>query len=410
MLEILSTTGILVSVLLILQLKKETKFNIYLSGFFLTIALFALTRNTIMFNGHPGLLMYVLPYGIPLFQLSAPFLYLYIRKSFTDTNNNGLSSWEYVHFLPAVISFINITPYLFLSADEQLKFAQAVIINPYAIFSMKHLFYSAQFNLFLRPFIGIIYSGMCIYWMYLNKSKITQSGRFQNAANFSWYMLLLGSTSLHFVYVLGLALFSKLYMFDVIYVEPIKELMIIPTLIMILLSSSIFFFPRVIYGESFVKRQTEKDVSLERLIVQDEVNNIFRFSNERLNGDANKNYTKISNSLGEYFATKPYLRPSFTLSVITKETNIPYHQLTNYFNMYLGLNFNDWKNNARVDHAVDLIKSGQAKNLTLESIAYSCGFLSRSNFVNCFRKHMGMNPSEYVKTSPEKELVIAMDF
>ena len=97
--------------------------------------------------------------------------------------------------------------------------------------------------------------------------------------------------------------------------------------------------------------------------------------------------------------------------MITKDTNIPYHQLTNYFNNYLGINFNDWKNNARIEFALDLLNNGRAKSLTLESIGYSCGFLSRSNFVNSFRKKVGMTPSEYVRNLPkEKEFVFALDF
>ena len=118
----------------------------------------------------------------------------------------------------------------------------------------------------------------------------------------------------------------------------------------------------------------------------------------------------ISRKLAEYFKQKPFLQPGFTLSIITQDTNIPYHQLTAYYNNYLGINFNDWKNNARIDYAIELIKEGKAKNLTLESIAYTCGFLSRSNFVNSFRKKTGMTPSEYLKSVPQESMVITLGF
>jgi AraC-like DNA-binding protein len=78
--------------------------------------------------------------------------------------------------------------------------------------------------------------------------------------------------------------------------------------------------------------------------------------------------------------------------------------------VYLGIPFNDWKNDMRVEHAIELIKHGQAKNQTIESIAYSCGFLSRSNFVNSFKKKTGLTPSEYLKSLPEGNLVVSLNF
>jgi AraC-like DNA-binding protein len=126
--------------------------------------------------------------------------------------------------------------------------------------------------------------------------------------------------------------------------------------------------------------------------------------------DADSTNVIISRKLAEYFQKKPYLQPGFTLSIITQDTNLPYHQLTAYYNNYLGINFNEWKNNARIEYAMELIKDGKAKNLTLESIAYTCGFLSRSNFVNSFRKKTGLTPSEYLKSVQQDSMVITLGF
>jgi AraC-like DNA-binding protein len=76
----------------------------------------------------------------------------------------------------------------------------------------------------------------------------------------------------------------------------------------------------------------------------------------------------------------------------------------------LKVNFSDWKNSARINHAKDLISNGQAKNLTLEAIALSCGYLSRSNFINAFKKYTGKNPSEFIKDLPEETFNKNLDF
>jgi AraC-like DNA-binding protein len=176
--------------------------------------------------------------------------------------------------------------------------------------------------------------------------------------------------------------------------------MAVPAFVTLLLNVSILFFPTVIYGIFVDDLEDEQQESVSPMYAT------------KFKGGANVevDFKEIADQLNEYFQGKSYLKPGFNLSVITKETQIPYHKLTNYFTMYLGVNFNDWKNDIRIAHAVDLIDNGRAKNLTLESIAYSCGYLSRSNFVNAFRKKMGMTPSEYVKSIPEISLVTSAEF
>jgi AraC-like DNA-binding protein len=184
--------------------------------------------------------------------------------------------------------------------------------------------------------------------------------------------------------------------------------MSLPTFVLFILNASVFFFPNVLYG-SIKRKFIKKEFSAEKLIFNDEIVSLRNLLPDT-NNIENTNVA-ISRKLAEYFVDKPYLQAGFTLSTIAQETNIPYHQLTTYYNNYLGINFNDWKNNARIDHAMDLIRDGRAKNLTLESIAYSCGFLSRSNFVNSFRKKTGLTPSEFLRSIPREELkVVSMGF
>jgi AraC-like DNA-binding protein len=176
-----------------------------------------------------------------------------------------------------------------------------------------------------------------------------------------------------------------------------------PMLCVAALNISILFFPSVFYG--VFKSPTIKNKETDIVI-----NNENEFSEEIIDEDARKSFKVVADKLEIYFQSKPYLQPGFNLSTITSQTDLPYHKITSYFSVYLGVNFNDWKNNARVDYAVDLINSGRAKNLTLESIASSCGFLSRSNFVNAFKKKMNMTPSEYTRTLPNQDLVVNLNF
>ena len=87
MFEIVSFFGLMVSALLIINTSIENKLNIYLSLFFLTVSIFSLTRNFIFYVNHPFILYYFMPGAIPLFNLSAPILFLYIKKSMVPAGN-----------------------------------------------------------------------------------------------------------------------------------------------------------------------------------------------------------------------------------------------------------------------------------------------------------------------------------
>ena len=174
---------------------------------------------------------------------------------------------------------------------------------------------------------------------------------------------------------------------------------------------SILFNPRILFFRKNMEVKSTKKNQIKDFKTNSLEESLLPAENENKAGsESSSNFTQIAEKLALYFYGKPYLQPGFNLSIITNETDIPYHKVTSYFTVYLGIPFNDWKNDMRVEHAIELIKHGQAKNQTIESIAYSCGFLSRSNFVNSFKKKTGLTPSEYLKSLPEGNLVVSLNF
>jgi AraC-like DNA-binding protein len=160
----------------------------------------------------------------------------------------------------------------------------------------------------------------------------------------------------------------------------------------------VFLFPKTLYGIFSLARPIVRKI--------ENLNNVDFEGGEKLE----HSYRLIGEKLEIYFQSKPYLQSGFNLSNIARETQIPYNQVTLFFQVYLKVNFSDWKNSARINHAKDLISNGQAKNLTLEAIALSCGYLSRSNFINAFKKYTGKNPSNFIKDLPEETFNKNLDF
>ena len=94
-----------------------------------------------------------------------------------------------------------------------------------------------------------------------------------------------------------------------------------------------------------------------------------------------------------------FLNPTLSLSVLSKELNIPAHHITQTLNEHADMNFYDFVNNLRVLEFKKRIHAPEHKNFSLLGIAFDCGFNSKSSFNRIFKIFTGLTPSEYQKKS-----------
>ena len=95
---------------------------------------------------------------------------------------------------------------------------------------------------------------------------------------------------------------------------------------------------------------------------------------------------------------KPFLQQRYSLKDLSEDTRIPLHQLSAYINQYCGKNFNDFINEYRVYHCKEKILNQECRNKKLEAVAEESGFNNRNTFAIAFKKVIGVNPSEFLKT------------
>jgi AraC-like DNA-binding protein len=395
--------GMFVPVILLRHAKDHTRSNVYLGAFFLTMSIYPLYRSVLVNFASESILALFLPVLMPIFMLSGPMLYLYVRNNLSE-NTIRLAWWQYtLHFLPAILSIVNMLPYSFVSMAEKEQLIRGLIENPNNIYQIPFFFFPNSFLFLIRPITGIVYILICFWNIYQVKKTSKENSRELLGVNFKWLYLILSITLLNFT-SLVIMIFDFVF-FHTTLDSNVMTIVVVtfPMLCVAALNVSILFFPSVFYGVFKTTKNSEEETAV---VLNDEAIGM----EEIIDEDARKSFKMVADTLEIYFQSKPYLQPGFNLSTITSQTDLPYHKITSYFSVYLGINFNDWKNNARVDYAVDLINSGRAKNLTLESIATSCGFLSRSNFVNAFKKKMNMTPSEYMRSLPNQDLVVNLNF
>lgn len=90
---------------------------------------------------------------------------------------------------------------------------------------------------------------------------------------------------------------------------------------------------------------------------------------------------------------KLYLSPELSLDKLSQETDIPKHHFSQLFSVYLKTSFYQLIAHYRIAHALKLLDEGS--NITVESLAYECGFNSKTSFNRYFKEITGYTPSEY---------------
>ena len=92
---------------------------------------------------------------------------------------------------------------------------------------------------------------------------------------------------------------------------------------------------------------------------------------------------------------KPYLEPSLSLPMLAEKLDTKAHLLSKIINTKAACNFFDFVNSYRIDKFKSELQNPDNKNYTLLSIAYGCGFNSKTAFNRVFKNHTGITPSEY---------------
>ena len=94
---------------------------------------------------------------------------------------------------------------------------------------------------------------------------------------------------------------------------------------------------------------------------------------------------------------KLYLDNNLSLKQLSEKLDIHPNYLSQIINERLNKNFYDFVNEYRVNEFKKITLLPKNKNFTLLSLAYDCGFNSKSSFNNVFKKFTKQTPSEFLK-------------
>lgn len=391
MLLYITLFGFIVTFIMFINLRQSNKANRYLFFFFLFNNIYALAHYATIDSQNEDLIAIMLVNFSPVFVLTGPALYFYVRGLLRD--DFTLRRSDLIHFIPFLIYFINISGYLFSSYEHKLEFARQIITNPAELINVEHLFLPGIITFLLRPVfvIGYVLASAGMVIKYYRNNNFNEK---QHTLIYKWLTFLLATSLIIYVNFL---LFSLVAINLSNYEEATQVGRYFLTIVLIgviLLNISLLFFPNILYGlpqlDYAILASSKRQVNPELVNIEipKKQPRSFEISEEKL--------ALLKYKVDQYIEKKPYLNSDFNLTTMSADTDIPIHHLSYYLNEHLHINFNTWKNDLKIAQVIKLIQEGSGEILTLDALAKQAGFGSRTSFFNSFKQKMGITPSEYL--------------
>jgi len=92
--------------------------------------------------------------------------------------------------------------------------------------------------------------------------------------------------------------------------------------------------------------------------------------------------------------SKLFLNSNLSLAMLSTETGIPKHHLSQVFNVHIHKSFYHLVAEYRIRYAIERMRANDG-SITIESLAYECGFNSKTSFNQYFKEQTGYTPSDY---------------
>ena len=375
--------GFLGSILLLNFADKVNPANRYLAYHFFLNALFGIAHWASVVSDSDTLRAIFTIHYFPIYLLNTPFLYFYVRAVLTD--KIYIKGWDYIHFIPFVLILFNVLPYCVQPWSFKLNFAYQLHRDFNTIYRIHFPLVSFPVYFVSRSVLSLIYIAMsAMIVMKANRKKLLA----KSIVLKRWLIVCLSLGAIFNLSLIAFSIYSLLQHDFILIMDEEGKGRTVATVFMSALTVSIYFFPKILYGLQYSPSSTLTDV----IKLNEEMAIIAKtpeLSKARIK--------QVQTALMSYLPEKKFLQPGFSLTDLVKDLGIPEHVLTFYFNNHKGITFLKWKNQLRIEEAIMLLNAGEAETNTLESVGKTCGYKSRSNFIQAFKTHTGESPSAYLK-------------
>lgn len=299
---------------------------------------------------------------LPIALSLQPLLFLYVVRL---TGVKKLTHKYFLHFLPSFICLLSFILFLFFLSDGALsELKTGPVCAPYpTVFPKEFSFFLLVFNDGLFFLQILVYVVVLIAILRKHRKRIHNHYSNLEGLTISWFKGLI----LIIMIFLGSLLVAE-YLIAVS--EAVSDLIYtIETLIFLLF-----------LGYFGIKQQ---DVD----ILPQEAKPPY-FDEARIT-EMTQHLKKVMES------EKPFLDTNFTVSTLAGLMGTNRMYISVLLNDYMGRTFYSLINSYRIDEAVKILDDAESMRYTIEGIARSVGFSSKSTFIKHFRDKTGLTPGEY---------------
>lgn len=165
------------------------------------------------------------------------------------------------------------------------------------------------------------------------------------------------------------------------------------------------------YTNSILSATSFKDSSLNSSAVLNNDNNNSYETESTINSQKEKNEVQDLDIWAEKIEilmdiSKLYENPELVISDLSKELGTHSKKISQVINQKYIMNFNDFVNKYRINAFLQKIAEGEHNIQTFLSLAFECGFNSKSTFNRAFKRATALNPKEYIEKKTKNKCQI----
>lgn len=351
--------GISISLFLtILLLLKKNKTK---SEYILNSWMFVISLHQIFFYLDYTKLSYSYPHflglGLPFPVLHSSFLFLYV----SEVTKNGLNDIKKIilTFTPFMLLLVVSMPFYTLSSEQKLE----VFVNDGKGFE----WYSIIKNITIVA-VGLFFTSRSLIMIRSHKKNIQNLFSNTDKKNLDWLKYL--SFALGIIWVLVIFFDDEIIFSGVVALVLFIGFFGINQLDIFTTKANL---DHVNYKKDYV-RYAKSGLKNENAII------------------AHENLSHLMRK------EKLFTKSDLSLIQLSEQLEINSNYLSQIINEKENKNFNQYINTLRVQEFMSRLSNKEHEKLTLLSIAYDCGFNSKSTFNKYFKAHTGKTPTEYLNS------------
>lgn len=316
--------------------------------------------------------------------LFGPVLYLYC--DFVIYEYRRFKMKDLLHFIPLLLLFVPYTGYLINNTGNTGFFT---FINNGNLLN--------RIILIIWDYITPVYFGFIVIKLFKHKRNATAYFSNLRKKDLVWLLYLSSGYSLYLIIAISLNFINQILNIEIPFVD--VDTSIIPL--------NIYVFGLGIYGYK------QEGIFNEAISLPHQVNKEILKRRKQTkyyrSGLSNEESLEIVQTLKTLMETeKPFLDYDLTIVDLSKLIDTTIHKLSQVINESFHKNFFELINEYRIKEVIKMLKDPKNKHLKIISMAYDCGFNSKSAFYSAFKNYTKITPTEYRnKLQKEREIILS---